>query len=91
MSRAHKSQRTPNEEQTMNKIVNYINRIITGEPIIANTLTPTHTHTHTNTHTKMHTQTARWSLSRKHTDFPRSKGNLPSLQKTVKGDKGEEL
>ena len=58
-----------------NKAIYYINGITIGEPVSANALTPTHTQT---------TQTAWWSLCWKHAGFPRSRGSLPSLQRTTK-------
>ena len=57
----HRELTTNNEQRTTNKAIYYIIRITTGEPVSANALTPTHAHE------KMHTQTAWWSLCRKHT------------------------
>ena len=52
----------------MNKTNIFLNKITTGKLVSARALTLMHT---------THRDNARWSLCRKHSGFPRSRGNLP--------------
>ena len=56
--------------------------IRTNELVSINAPTPTH---------KTHTDNVRWSLSRKHSGFPRSRGSLPKPAENNERDRREEL
>mgnify|MGYP006925731930 CR=1 FL=1 len=61
--------------RTMNKTNIFLNKITTGKPVS----------------THKHTDNARWSLCRKHSGFPRSRGSLPKPAENNERDRGEEL